>query len=745
MATEEDEIQLVDRAGGAEEDAGIFDRDEDPPPCLRIDYGGGEEEEEEPRKLRSSRSKRWYWWTTLFILTIMMILLIAVPLGIWSDKRKETCFDYESDDESSEEYPFLFLPNKGQFFLCEKGKTKLKGSLAQHHSYIKEERVDVYVYTADTVLNITRMNENCLQMEWSGISSSGEPLVDCFVMKTNDESVKELKDIEWFGAHELFTQTWPLGDMNINMTPFLPHDYLSSSAYQSREVFGSVLHPLWLASNGVGILVDQDTPLSVSIHQGGGEGEICLQAVPYALECIPSSFELTHLHYTVCAHESIATSAKHFLSNHILHPRDVPARETFKDPIWSTWGAFKTNIDDETVRGYLSEITNRGFGISQLELDDGYGGSGSAYGNLSMAIDTKALFREFGVPLTAWVHPFINPMADIFRAGIDDDYFLPGKSKIEGDSISLVRWWHDYGAVINFLDERVANSHKQALTHFVSNYGLSSLKFDAGEVTYLPKCVYTQNVEDPAAFTTAYAAFVGNFSTGVTPRSEVRVGYFSQEQPMWVRMLDRSSTWGVSNGLKSVLTAALTFGIAGYPFVLPDMIGGNGDDPANFGEVYVPDPTLFVRWMQLNAFLPVMQFSIPPFHENFTDLVEGVNVTQHALELTELHRSLADTFYNLSLESVCTGYPIIRPMWWIDSGGLLVDDQFLIGDDIMIAPILESSATSRCVYFPPDTRWTRYHDNKNTTYPGGCQNACERGCQFDDVTLSKFLYFKRFF
>ena len=49
MATEEDEIQLVDRAGGAEEDAGIFDRDEDPPPCLRIDYGGGEEEEEEPR------------------------------------------------------------------------------------------------------------------------------------------------------------------------------------------------------------------------------------------------------------------------------------------------------------------------------------------------------------------------------------------------------------------------------------------------------------------------------------------------------------------------------------------------------------------------------------------------------------------------------------------------------------------------------------------------------------------------
>jgi hypothetical protein len=50
MATEEDEIQLVDRAGDVEEDAGIFDRDEDPP-CIRIDFNGGEEEEEdsEPR------------------------------------------------------------------------------------------------------------------------------------------------------------------------------------------------------------------------------------------------------------------------------------------------------------------------------------------------------------------------------------------------------------------------------------------------------------------------------------------------------------------------------------------------------------------------------------------------------------------------------------------------------------------------------------------------------------------------
>jgi hypothetical protein len=37
---------------------------------------------------------------------------------------------------------------------------------------------------------------------------------------------------------------------------------------------------------------------------------------------------------------------------------------------------------------------------------------------------------------------------------------------------------------------------------------------------------------------------------------------------------DKSSTWGYDNGLKSMVTTLLQFGIVGYPFVLPDMIGG---------------------------------------------------------------------------------------------------------------------------------------------------------------------------
>lgn len=72
-------------------------------------------------------------------------------------------------------------------------------------------------------------------------------------------------------------------------------------------------------------------------------------------------------------------------------------------------------------------------------------------------------------------------------------------------------------------------------------------------------------------------------------------------------MLDKDSAWSHANGLRSIIPTALASGVAGYPFVLPDMIGGNGHDGV------LPDRELFIRWTELTAFLPAMQFSLAPW------------------------------------------------------------------------------------------------------------------------------------
>ena len=41
-------------------------------------------------------------------------------------------------------------------------------------------------------------------------------------------------------------------------------------------------------------------------------------------------------------------------------------------------------------------------------------------------------------------------------------------------------------------------------------------------------------------------------------------------------MMDKHSVWGFHNGLKTMIPTALLMSMLGYPFILPDMIGGNG-------------------------------------------------------------------------------------------------------------------------------------------------------------------------
>lgn len=96
---------------------------------------------------------------------------------------------------------------------------------------------------------------------------------------------------------------------------------------------------------------------------------------------------------------------------------------------------------------------------------------------------------------------------------------------------------------------------------------------------------------------------VAEFSTMI----EVRVGARTQDQPIFVRMLDKDSKWDFRNGLATLLTTLFQMNIVGYPFVLPDMVGGN----AYSGDIVTKE--LFIRWLQANTFMPSIQFSITPW------------------------------------------------------------------------------------------------------------------------------------
>lgn len=131
-----------------------------------------------------------------------------------------------------------------------------------------------------------------------------------------------------------------------------------------------------------------------------------------------------------------------------------------------------------------------------------------------------------------------------------------------------------------------------------------------------------------------------------------------------------------------------------------------------------PDYELFIRWTELTAFMPAMQFSIPPWHYNN---LTNVSVNEICKKWADFHET--DVYPQLikyANEAVLTGAPIIRPLWWADSSdvvNLVMRDQFLVGDYFLVAPVLTQGAIQRDIYLPRGN-WTDGNTlNKQYTGP----------------------------
>ena len=130
------------------------------------------------------------------------------------------------------------------------------------------------------------------------------------------------------------------------------------------------------------------------------------------------------------------------------------------------------------------------------------------------------------------------------------------------------------GLVLDFTDRNATEQFVKRLESIQANQKISSFKFDAGEIFWLPRAflLSDQTLTSPNQYTEAYARMGARFGNKI----ELRVGSRTQDLPVFVRMLDKDSFWTIEkNGLGSLVTTALTQSILGYPFILPDMIGGN--------------------------------------------------------------------------------------------------------------------------------------------------------------------------
>ena len=179
------------------------------------------------------------------------------------------------------------------------------------------------------------------------------------------------------------------------------------------------------------------------------------------------------------------------------------------------------------------------------------------------------------------------------------------------------------------------------------------------------------------------------------PFNEFRTCWNMAGQPLGQRLADKPPMWGLL-GLGSLIPEMLAQSMMGYAIVCPDMIGG-GEINAMEDQSSV-DQEFFVRYAQLAALSPMMQFSVLPSRVLDETHYRAV---RNAVETRE---QMMPVILGLAEESTRSGEPVIRPLAYEDASLADVTDQFMLGSDYVVAPVLEKGATVRSVTLP-DGSW----------------------------------------
>ncbi|VDI22641.1 Hypothetical predicted protein [Mytilus galloprovincialis] len=550
-----------------------------------------------------------------------------------------------------------------------------------------------WIGTKDLLISYNKyVSAECYDIYWRTHSCSDQILLDCF----------DLDNAHWYGGYEDWNQFWPLEQTTMNLSAFVAND-----SYAKR--IGGVQERYFINSQGIGINISSNVPLYIRINQTSDK-QICLMAKyeKYPYTNIKGGYP--HLSYTICVADNVR-KIHEFMSASFSKPSDIPDRKLFKYPIWSTWAQYHKDINQTTVIEFASNILKYNFSHSQVEIDDDwtpkYGDMVFNVKKFPNATEMVKQLNAMGFRVTIWVHPFFNIDSLPFQEAASQFFLV---RQYDSQVPALVSWWD--GNAAGILDV----SNKDAVQWFIEKlqflqktYNISSFKFDAGETNWLPN-IFETAYDSPNFYPTKWAELAYASDTEVR-HQEVRVGVSTQHLPVFVRMLDKNSNWENKNGLKTLINTALTFGLLGYPFVLPDMIGGNAYEGNK------PDRELFIRWLEATALLPAMQFSIVPWQ--YDD--EVVNISR---KFVQLHEEYSDLIIKLAEESVRTGAPIIRPLWWIsplDKECQRIDTEFLLGNNTLVAPVLEQGAISRDIYLPLG-RWRASIDGRVINGPEYLRN-----------------------
>ena len=404
---------------------------------------------------------------------------------------------------------------------------------------------------------------------------------------------------------------------------------------------------------------------------------------------------------------------------HRMRRADFPLDALVLDLYWfggtTKQGDFawdKTHFVDP--QGMMSKL--KGLGVQTILISEPYvmrsSRNDSTVRTLGL-VGTTALGKPFTVS-SFWAGP--ASILDVFKPATNAWMWAHYKSLHDQ---GVAGWWSDLGEPEN---------HPEAMHHV---WGMTRRVHNAyGQVwANLLQTHYQQEFANERLFNLARSGWAGMQRNSVFP---------------WSGDINRS--W---SGLQAQVPVMIGMGQAG--------VGYMHSDAGGFC-VGTVDAELYTRWLQMASFCPILRphgEGVPPEPYWFPNPYQAA-----VRQATHLRYELLPYLYSLAYQNSLTGAPIVRTLDFQDSFLFLVSSsllangasiqpeiankqpeianqtlkttnkepetrnkkqetqntEYLLGPNLLVAPILQPSQRRRNVYLPPGA-WVDYHTNQ--TYPGG--------------------------
>ncbi|SFL52878.1 alpha-glucosidase [Gracilibacillus orientalis] len=403
--------------------------------------------------------------------------------------------------------------------------------------------------------------------------------------------------------------------------------------------------------------------------------------------------------------------------------------KTIMPPKWSLGysGSTMTYTDapdaQEQLKKFVESCREYDIPCDSFQLSSGYTSIGDKryvfnwdYSKIPSPDEMIENFQNNGIKLCANIKPVLLKGHPLYNELAENNYFIMSKDL---DEPEVSQFWDDIGSYLDFTNDQTFDWWKDKIKTQLLSYGIDSTWNDNNEYEIWDENAKALGFGDPIS-----VSYIKPIQTMLMMKAsyEAQREFFPDVRPYLISrsgaagMQKYVQTWSGDNftewkTIRFNIKMGLSLSMSGvYNF---------GHDVGGFSGK-APDPELFIRWIQNGIFHP--RFTIHSWNEDKT-----VNVPWMYPEYLDLIRGLMKErvkwipFLYQALHKAHKDYkPILTPTFYQfdhDKQTFEENDDFIVGDQLLICNVVEEGARHRDVYLP-DNKHGWYDINSDKFYPG---------------------------